>query len=106
MISQETAPPRPVAAVPARTTIATANDAVPLLRLFSRFNIHSSRPTYYVWDVCCVILWREEGGHDRTPMVVCGPGSYSPLGDRLRSKVCTIPSTKPCSPSAGTASPR
>jgi hypothetical protein len=58
------------------------------------------------YDVCCVILWREERGHDRTPMVVCDPGFYSPLGDRLRIRVCTIPSTKPSSPSAGMSSPR
>src|SRR5918998_5111948 len=63
-------PSRPVAAVPARTTTATANNAVPRLRLFPRFIFHSPRPTYHVLDACCVILWREEGGHDPTPMVV------------------------------------
>src|SRR5918997_534213 len=106
MISQETTPSRPVAAVPARTTTATANNAGPRLRLFPRFISDSPRPTYYVLYICCVILWREEGGHDPTPMVVCDPGSYSPLGDKLRIRVRTIPSTKASSPSAGASSPR
>ena len=39
-------------------------------------------------------------------MRVSEKASHSSVGDRLGIRVCTIPSTKPSSPSEGTSSPR